>query len=119
MTAPLEWRAPSHECTRLLIELMSGVGGPAQPHALAATERLRRARDVGGRDQQHGAVVGRDAIERAIALVGCVDDLAGDGVRGVRPLDPEGDLLWPQRQPAATGARWRWPPERCAGRRTA
>src|SRR5258708_15445223 len=104
MTAPLEWRAPSHECPRLLIELVAGVGGPAQPYALAATERLRRARDVGCRDQQHGAVICRDAIKRAIALVGRVDDLAGDGMRGVRPRDAESDLLRPQRQPTATVA---------------
>ena len=76
---------------------------PAQPHALAAPERPR-ARDIGGRDQQHAAVVGGDAIERAVALVGDVDDLAGDGVRGVRPRRAEGDLLRPQRQPAAAVA---------------
>src|SRR5216683_3306442 len=42
----------------LLGERMAGVGRPAQPGAVAAAERaLRRARDVGGRDQQHGAIV--------------------------------------------------------------
>src|SRR6267142_6153064 len=54
----------------LLLQLMAGIGRPAQPHALAAPERLRRARDVGGRDQQEGTLARGDAVKRAVALIG-------------------------------------------------
>ena len=42
-----------------------------------------------------------DAVERAVALVGDVDDAALLGMVGVGPRGEQGDLLRPQRQPGA------------------
>src|SRR5258708_34429426 len=106
MIAPLEWHAPSHECTRLLIQLVPCVGRPAEPDLLAALPGPAFARDIGGGDQQHGAAVGGDAGERAVAFVGDMDDAAGPSLLGAGPRGEQPDLLRPHRQPALATVAW-------------
>ncbi len=91
-------RCPSSAPARELTSL----AWPTRPReALAA--RRDGSRGV-GRGHDHRAVgLGGDVIERAVAFIGDVDDLAGHGLRQVGPRGRQRDLLRPQRHPAAAG----------------
>src|SRR5829696_368775 len=85
-----------------LLQPLPGIARPAQPHVLAARPGFAWfAGDVGGRDQEHAAVQKADAVERAVALIGDIDDAALLGMVGVGPGGEQGDLLGAQRQPGA------------------
>src|SRR6185312_2611253 len=60
-----------------LIQRLSGIVGPAEPYRVAAAMGAAvGACDVHGGDQHDRPVLDRDAIERAIALVGRSDESA-------------------------------------------